>query len=147
MSTDALTGDDTVDAALALIAARLRQSQGPAPQVASAGASTPLDVAKSIYRARRKRDQLLGELSPFGEPGWDILLDLYICGLEGRRVSVNSACIAAMVPPTTGLRWLALLEGTGALVRTRDHGDKRRAWVTLTEQGRSALTAYLETLL
>ena len=32
------------------------------------------------------------------EPGWDMLLDLYLGELMGRKTSVTSACIAARVP-------------------------------------------------
>ena len=38
----------------------------------------------------------------FGEPAWDILLDLYIANVENKPVSVSSACIGSAAPPTTG---------------------------------------------
>ena len=64
-------------------------------------------LGRAIYRARRDRDVMFdGHGRLFGEPAWDILLDLYIAYHEKSAVSVSSVCIAAAVPATTGLRHL-----------------------------------------
>jgi hypothetical protein len=68
----------------------------------------------------------------FGEPAWDILLDLFISAKQGKRVSVSSACIGAAVPTTTALRWLAVLESRGHIVREDDPADARRAFLHLS---------------
>ena len=36
------------------------------------------DQARAIYRGRRLRAQILGDDGLFGEPAWDLLLDLFI---------------------------------------------------------------------
>lgn len=95
---------------------------------------TALAVAREIYQSRRKRERFLAA-DLFGEPTWDILLDLFIAAGEGRRVPTTSACIGANVPPTTALRWLRILETRGLVEREDDGRDGRRTFVCLTECG------------
>ena len=40
-------------------------------------------LAQALYNLRRKRDSALGPRRIFGEPAWDILLDLYIASKRG----------------------------------------------------------------
>src|SRR3546814_1454123 len=61
----------------------------------------------------------------FGEPAWDMLLDLYAAALEGRRLSVSSSCLAAGVPPTTALRWQRLLVERELVERVPDLEDNK----------------------
>ena len=74
-------------------------------------------IAMSIYRARRRRSKFF-EASLFAEPAWDMLLDLFVACVRGRKVSVTSLCRAAEVSDATGLRWIDMLEGK-SLVRRR----------------------------
>lgn len=92
--------------------------------------------ARTIYAARRRRDRAFGEYANLlSDPVWDIMLDLFIAHYDTRPVSVTSACIAACVAPTTGLRWLASLEGRGLIERKPDALDKRRQFVSLSPRG------------
>jgi len=68
----------------------------------------------------------------FGEPGWDILLDLYVATVQDRKISVSSACIGAAVPSTTALRWLNLLSERGMIERYPDPLDARRSFLRLS---------------
>ena len=102
-----------------------------------------LTVAQDIYRERQRRREFFdGDL--FGEPAWDMLLDLYICDRQGKRVSVTAACLGAGVPETTALRWLKQLEKNGLLLREADRRDGRRSFVRLSELGYAKMTAYLQ---
>jgi hypothetical protein len=76
---------------------------------------TPKQVRRVIC-ARRKRVQFFGD-DLFGEPAWDILLDLFATHLTGGRVSTSSLCIAADVPSTTALRWIGVLCERDLLLR------------------------------
>jgi hypothetical protein len=78
----------------------------------------------------------------FGEPGWDLLLDLFIAAVEGKSVPVTSACIGAAVPTTTALRWLSILESRGLVIRRADANDARRVFVELTPRAIDAMQAY-----
>lgn len=100
--------------------------------------------ARAVYRARRARTQIFGtDADLFAEPAWDILLDLFVASAEGTPVSVSSACIAAAVPSTTALRWLATLETRGLLERTTDPADGRRCYLRLTETAQRRMQAWL----
>ena len=92
------------------------------------------DRAMAEYGRRRTRDKYVGE-PIFREPGWDILLDLYVMTARGKRVSISSACIASNVPHTTALRCIAVLEAQKLIVRTADADDHRRHYIELTGDG------------
>ena len=99
-------------------------------------------AAESCYAARRRRDRFFqGTL--FGEPAWDILLDLYLAGERGTPVSISSACLAGGTAPTTGLRWLSILDDHGLTERERNASDGRMSWIRLSEKGRLQMRAYL----
>jgi MarR family transcriptional regulator, temperature-dependent positive regulator of motility len=102
--------------------------------------------AKSLYNARRRRDAAAGIGGLFGEPAWDILLDVYIAQKSRREIQVSSVCIEAGVPSTTILRWLARLEQEGLIYRASDNVDGRRRYVRLTEAGESMMTRVLEAM-
>ena len=102
--------------------------------------------AREAYATRRKRGAIFGNAELFGEPAWDILLDLYIAHVEKKSVSVSSACIGSAAPPTTGLRWLGVLTENGLILREHDPEDQRRVLVRLTEQGLAAMDEYFASL-
>ncbi|HQS68957.1 MAG: transcriptional regulator [Novosphingobium sp. 28-62-57] len=105
-----------------------------------------LKLAVSLYALRRKRDAASAGRGLFGEPGWDILLDLFIA--EGRRteVQVSSVCLDAGVPSTTILRWIARLEQEGLIYRIADDADARRRYVRLTPEGQQLMRTILRTM-
>lgn len=94
------------------------------------------------YAARHRIGAIFGDPDLFGEPAWDILLDLYIAHVEAKDVSVSSACIGSAAPPTTGLRWLGVLADHGLLKREHNPDDQRRVLVRLTERGLEAMDRY-----
>lgn len=100
-----------------------------------------LEVAKRAYKDRRRREKFFDPVL-FGEPAWDMLLDLFIAAKSDKKVSVTSACIAAAVPATTALRWIAVLESQGLVSRASDPDDARRAFLNLTDAGYRHLTDY-----
>jgi hypothetical protein len=103
-----------------------------------------LALARRAYGLRRKRETIFGNPDLFGEPAWDILLDLYIAQSEGKPVSVSSACIGSAAPATTGLRWLGVLADQGLVVRENDAEDHRRVLVRLTQAGRAAMERFFD---
>lgn len=108
----------------------------------AAGDSNPHQVlVKSVQLARKIRVGFFGD-DLFGDPAWEILLELYACELEERRISVSSAGAAAGIPPTTALRWIAILETKNLAQRKGDPFDGRRAWISLTSDGKSLMHRY-----
>jgi hypothetical protein len=105
-----------------------------------------LALARKTYALRRKRAAIFGNADLFGEPAWDILLDLFIAHGEGKPVSVSSACIGSAAPATTGLRWLAVLADEGLILRESDPQDQRRVLVRLSPSGLAAMTRFFDAM-
>ena len=101
-------------------------------------------LARKTYALRRKRAAIFGKPDLFGEPAWDILLDLFIAAGDGKSVSVSSACIGSAAPATTGLRWLGVLAEEGLILRENDPEDQRRVLVRLSSRGQAAMQRFFE---
>ena len=95
-------------------------------------------LIRQILRLRENRRRIFGE-SIFGEPAWEVLLELYHAQLTGRRECVSSLCIASGVPSSTALRWIKALEEDGWLSRVPDPGDGRRYFMQLTDKAFDAM--------
>lgn len=104
--------------------ARLRTSRAPAPDPR---------LVRRIIRQRQMRGKFF-DPELFGDPAWDMLLDLTAARAEHLRVSVTSLCIASGVPPTTALRWIGVLTERGLVQRVEDESDRRRAFIALTDK-------------
>ena len=120
----------------------MRAAPEASPPQASGDAAT---MEREFYVGRRRRARYLSA-DLFGEPTWDILLDLYVAARERRRVPTTSACIGAHVPPTTALRWLRILEMRGLVEREEDGRDGRRTFVRLTVRGCTVMESFLGTM-
>jgi hypothetical protein len=92
-----------------------------------------LTWAKATYYARRVREEVFGS-DMFADARWDILLDLFLAQLLGKRVQVSSACIASAVPPTTALRHIQEMCESGVLDRQQCPDDNRRCYLSLSPQ-------------
>ncbi|MET0138277.1 MAG: hypothetical protein ABW192_07830, partial [Sphingobium sp.] len=96
---------------------------------------------RTLIQLRRMRDRFLpGDL--FADPAWDMILDLMGARLDGKRVSVSSLCIAAAVPPTTALRWIAQLTERGICERRNDPDDARRVFISLSDEAADGLSRW-----
>ena len=86
----------------------------------------------------------MGVKNLFGEPAWDILLDLYVAEVENKRISVSSVCIGTGGPPTTALRYINALVDLGLVARQSAVSDGRRVFLQLTAKATFLLTNVLE---
>jgi hypothetical protein len=101
-----------------------------------------LGRAKRLWSDRGVRDRVFGgDLCP--NPTWNILLDLFIAGEEGRNVTIKSACSAAGVPQSTALRHIAHLIEVRLTARAQHPSDARSAYLRLTDRGRTRMVAFL----
>jgi DNA-binding MarR family transcriptional regulator len=105
-------------------------------------AAATAELVRDILRMRRGREAVFGR-ELFGEPAWDLLLELYAAEVMHRHMSVSDACEASAVPATTALRWIQKLEKDGWVKRQADPFDGRRFWISLTERGTTAMRSYL----
>jgi hypothetical protein len=124
------------------IESRLHRLIESARRESGAGAqSLVLAAAAEACAARRRLYALFGRRL-FSDPSWDILLELFVSTLEGRKVTVSTACMSACAPTTTALRHIAYLVQEGLVVRRPHPADARSTYLELTGQAVSRLTQY-----
>ena len=144
--SDAVAGAiDTVYRAISQMQDALRHPELP-KHIGTSIEGRRKRAVQTVMQIRDIRDQGLGS-DLFSDPAWNILLDAYASSLEGRRVSVSDACIAARAPYTTGLRWLRVLEQRGLIVRENDQTDKRRVYVRLTAHAHKTVEALVDQII
>ena len=96
---------------------------------------------RRILKLRSSRRRIFGD-DLFGEPAWDMLLELYLAKLAGKNEAVSSICLASGVPFTTALRWLKHLEKDDWVRRSADTKDARRILLFLTPRGEAAMEEF-----
>jgi DNA-binding MarR family transcriptional regulator len=111
------------------------------PDIGTEVSARLAQVATQLLRLRRSRHDIFGPV--FSEPGWNILLDLFVCESNGTACSVSDICIGSAAPSTTALRWLSKLDQMKLIVRQNDLADRRRRLVTLSASGRSKMVEHL----
>lgn len=125
-----------------------KRSSGEGPSRSASGypvlkGRSPETKAQALYTGRRIRDSLFGA-QLFGEPSWDILLDLFIAERRGKKLPVTTVCIGAQVPSTTALRYIGLLVECGFVQREFDPRDSRRIFLRLSPLGLKRMTSFFE---
>ena len=126
---------------VALIMANVERLAEEANSVGSS--ATSAEFVRRVIAARAARSRYFSD-DLFADPAWDILLELYALRCAQQRISVSKLCLAARVPPTTALRWIDKLDSEGLVDREADPLDARRVWVSLSDRGNDAMSAYVE---
>jgi hypothetical protein len=103
-------------------------------------------AAKWIYSSRQDRPGS-GDTRLFGEPAWDIVLDIYVHQAKGRSTSITAACIGSHAPATTALRYIDLLCELGWVEKIPDGNDRRRSLLALTPSAKEHMDRYLDRVL
>ncbi|MBL9071862.1 MAG: MarR family transcriptional regulator [Sphingopyxis sp.] len=106
--------------------------------------SLALVNARRAIRRRILRDQLLDAPGLFGEPAWDMLLEVFVHQAEGRPISTSSLCIASGLSMTAALRVLPRMEEAGLVQREPDPADGRRNFILLAPAILQRLVAFFE---
>ena len=99
--------------------------------------------AKSILKLRAQRDTYF-DADLFGEPIWDMLLDLFVAHMEGTTITTTSLCIASRVPQTTALRYISVMQEKRLIVSRKNEDDARMRILELTPQALGALNQYFD---
>ena len=121
----------------------------PAPREEAGGTEKDPEVEhvkrrlRALIKLRQMRsDHFHGDL--FSDPCWDMLLDLMEARLNEKQISVSSLCIASGVPQTTALRRIEDLIAAELVCREDDPADRRRVYVSLTEECAARFGRYLD---
>ena len=107
---------------------------------------TLAEIAAQLYQERRLRDACFHEVDIFGEPAWDILLDVAFAEAKGERLSISKVCIGSCVPVSTAMRWINILQSRDLVYKVGDTGDPLETFIRLTEQGHEKTKRYLASI-
>ncbi len=102
-----------------------------------------LDAAQYQYKSRRVREKYFSQKF-FGEPGWDMLLDLYIAELNDKEVSASNLVLASSAPNSTACRWIKQLEDAGLIMKRSCSRDGRIQYKRISQSGFSSMNQYLK---
>ncbi len=101
-----------------------------------------LENAKAMMRRRLLRQQLLGAPELFGDPAWEMLVDLFIRECERRPISVSALCVTPSIPMSSAVRLCQKLSDAGLILRIPDLYDGRRTFVRLSPETSRRIRAY-----
>jgi DNA repair protein RadC len=101
-----------------------------------------LENAKGMMRRRLLRQQLLGSPELFGDPAWEMLVDLFIHECERKPISVSALCVTPSIPMSSAIRLCQKLSDAGMIVRIPDLYDGRRTFVRLSPGTSHLIRAY-----
>lgn len=137
-SSSASARTPTTDGSHARDAAHEQQADTSSP---SARERILAQLARSEIQARERRGRIF-KSTLFSDPAWDILLDCFAANFDGQRRSITSVALFAEIPPTTALRWIAVLENERLIERVPDPLDARRTFIQLTSDGLRSMAGY-----
>ena len=108
------------------------------------GAALPVALANARRSVRRVllRRQLLGADRLFGEPAWDILVELFIAHCEGSTIPTGALGIGSGLSSSSAQRLVQRLVDARLVVRAPDPDDGRRHIVSLAPEIAHRLAAY-----
>jgi DNA-binding transcriptional ArsR family regulator len=104
-----------------------------------------LQIAEAIHASRRRRANAFPKLASLMDgPCWDILLAVFIADQRNERLIVTAAVLQTLAAKSTVMRHLETCYERGLIVRLRDEHDRRRVYITLSEEATQAMQQYLE---
>ena len=101
-----------------------------------------LSLAERITSIRSVRKEILPS-TLFGEPGWDMMLALYVASMKGHRLTITNVCDASDAPSTTALRWLDRLAELDMVRRLPHPTDLRVIFIELAPAAGELLETFL----
>jgi len=115
-------------------------------EAASAALPRSSQLAATVEAVIQARALRAAHLPPelFGDPAWDMLLELMHAELTHRRITFAILCKAAAVRPGTGRRWLDALARHGLC--TGLDSDSDHCAIFLSEAGSRTIRAYFAAL-
>jgi DNA repair protein RadC len=126
----------------------LRSEKQDLPRADGADGAADAALPRALANARRSvrrlllRRQLLGADRLFGEPAWDMLVELFIAHCEGAVVPTGALGIDSGLSSSSAQRLVQRLADAQLVVRAADPDDGRRQFISLSPEIAHRLTAY-----
>ena len=99
-------------------------------------------VRREIHARRRRGQYFANEM--FGEPAWDMLLELFYAELKQVRMTFSRLSRLTGIAQGTVARWLRLFEEKGLLHRRQDPFDSRSIFIMLTPAASQAMHQFFK---
>lgn len=131
--------DRPISSASSAAAVTLRSPERRAP---SDGDDIALTNARTMMRRRLLRLHLFDAPELFGDPAWEMLVDLFIHECEGKALSVTSLSVTPSLPLSSAIRLCQKLCDAGLVKRVPDPLDGRRTYVCLHPDTSHRIRAY-----
>jgi len=97
---------------------------------------------RNLMALQEARSGIFGDtLLP--DAAWEMLVELMLGKLTGRRIAVTSLCLASKAPVTTALRRIDDLLDAGLVQRLPDPSDRRRSYIELSAEGQQKMREFL----
>lgn len=124
-------------------------SEAPTPSPANplgpqAQRESRTQAAKRIFEERRMRSHHFTDRDLFGEPAWDILLQLFQGHSNGRGVKIEAVTMTSGLAMTSALRLLEVLERKGLIFAYRGEENPRQIYLRLSSRGLLEMAQYLD---
>lgn len=113
-------------------------TDGSSPAFCNDRRTIALANARALLRVYTTREKNFPQ-GKFSDPGWHLLIDLFLQQAAGRCVSVSSACVGTRAPSTTALRYISDYIDKGFVIRTPSENDQRVSWLSLSEEALEGL--------
>lgn len=117
------------------------------PRAANEGPAPPsvdlLALAKQISEVRSARSAFV-DPTLLGEPGYDILIAIFIADAERRPLRVADLAVVAGVPASTALRWVRTLEELGLVIQIERYPHIDEQFVELRPEGLKQMSRHLD---
>ena len=102
-----------------------------------------LYIAEAHLEARQARNHFF-PAHLFGEPVWDILLEMYVAEKKGYSINAQSASMATNAGEAVGLKAVHTLHSTGFVQRVADRFEPAKTNLELTPKAKDAMELWLE---
>ena len=97
-----------------------------------------LVLATALRDARKLRAQIFPGI-PFGNPNWDVMVDLFLQEMNGYRTSLDHLALNGDLPAPIVYESVDALAELGLIERAPDRFDTRVFWLSLTVAGRQGM--------
>jgi hypothetical protein len=132
---------EKLKAALAVVRRAVAQIEALPRDLARAPSGlSPGGMARELLLERHRREEQF-PTPLFGEPGWELMLALYIAREEGRSLSLAEAWAAARIKPAAGRRLIETMQADALLAMV--DGGRGRRHVRLTDAAAERMSDYL----
>ncbi len=98
---------------------------------------------KYLHWGRLKSRSLDTGNGLFADSCWIMCLDIYICDLKDKRVTVSAIAHSSGIPMTTAMRYINVMAEQGLIVKTPNPADNRMIFVSASLDCRKKIETLL----